>query len=58
MENRILVIDDDRELCGLLEEYTGCRGVCGGVGPYRAQGAEQGSQGNYALIVLDVSCPA
>ena len=36
---------------------SGCRGVCGGVGPYRPQGAEQASQGNYALIVLDVMLP-
>ncbi len=26
MENRILVIDDDRELCGLLEEYLVAEG--------------------------------
>ncbi|ACD93788.1 response regulator [Trichlorobacter lovleyi] len=57
MENRILVIDDDRELCGLLEEYLVAEGFAVESVHTGPQGAEQGSQGNYALIVLDVMLP-
>lgn len=57
MENRILVIDDDRELCGLLEEYLVAEGFAVESVHTGPQGAEQGSHGNYALIVLDVMLP-
>lgn len=57
MENRILVIDDDRELCGLLEEYLVAEGFAVESVHTGPQGAEQASQGNYALIVLDVMLP-
>lgn len=57
MENKILVIDDDRELCGLLEEYLVAEGFAVESVHTGPQGAEQASRGNYALIVLDVMLP-
>ncbi|QOX77443.1 response regulator transcription factor [Trichlorobacter lovleyi] len=57
MENKILVIDDDRELCGLLEEYLVAEGFAVESVHTGPQGAEQGARGNYALIVLDVMLP-
>ena len=57
MENRLLVIDDDRELCGLLEEYLVAEGFAVESVHTGPQGAEQASRGNYALIVLDVMLP-
>jgi DNA-binding response OmpR family regulator len=55
--SRILVIDDDRELCELLIDFLGREGfevetVYDGI-----HGAEQAIAGNYTLIVLDVMLP-
>jgi two-component system, OmpR family, response regulator CpxR len=57
MENRILVIDDDRELCSLLTEYLVEEGYAVEAVHTGLQGAEQGVQGGYALVVLDVMLP-
>ena len=54
---RVLVIDDDIELCNLVSRYLTHEGfqvecINGG-----ADGAEQALSGNYALVVLDVMMP-
>ena len=55
--NRILVIDDDIELCELLSDYLSSEG-------FKVQTVNQGDQGaaqalaeEYALVVLDVMLP-
>lgn len=56
-ENRILVIDDDAELCELLGEYLGQEGfVVESVGD-GAAGLERTLSGVHALVVLDVMLP-
>jgi two-component system, OmpR family, response regulator CpxR len=57
MATRILIVDDDVELCGLLRELLGAEGYevesvhRGGGAAARAAG------GSYALVVLDVMLP-
>jgi two-component system response regulator CpxR len=56
-ENRILVIDDDSELCELLAEYLGQEGfVVESVGE-GAAGLERALSGGHSLVVLDVMLP-
>lgn len=57
MENRILVIDDDQELCGLLTEYLAGEGFEVTAVHSGSEGADRGSRGEHALIVLDVMLP-
>ncbi len=57
MGNRILVIDDDRELCGLLGEYLATEGFCVDAVHDGLRGADQACEGQYALVVLDVMLP-
>lgn len=54
---RILIVDDDEELCGLLGEYLTSRGYlvrCEGDG---ARGLERAQQEAHSLMVLDVMLP-
>lgn len=57
MENRILVIDDDHELCSLLTEYLRDEGFEVAAVHSGSEGVESGSTGDHALIVLDVMLP-
>jgi two-component system, OmpR family, response regulator CpxR len=57
MENRILVIDDDRELCSLLMEYLADEGFEVEAVHSGTEGAELGAKGEHALLVLDVMLP-
>src|SRR5262250_2777057 len=54
---RILVIDDDAELCKLVARFLGAEGF--GVETVRTsvQGVERALSGDHALIVLDVMLP-
>jgi two-component system response regulator CpxR len=56
--DRILVIDDDVELCGLVAEYLQPEGFQ--VEPVHdgKQGLERALSGEYVLIVLDVMLPS
>jgi two-component system response regulator CpxR len=56
-ENRILVIDDDRELCELLAEYLGQEGFVVESVNEGATGLERALSGAHALVVLDVMLP-
>lgn len=57
MENRILVVDDDRDLCSLLQEYLADEGFDTEAVHTGVAGAEIGVQGGFSLIVLDVMLP-
>jgi two-component system response regulator CpxR len=56
-ENRILVIDDDTELCDLLGEYLGQEGFVVESVSDGAVGLERALSGTHALVVLDVMLP-
>ena len=54
---RVLIVDDDEELCAMVGEYLGKRGFvveCEGNG---ARGLERAQQENPALLILDVMLP-
>lgn len=57
MHNRILVIDDDRELCALLGEYLGAEGFVVEAVHSGIEGVEQATTQDYTLVVLDVMLP-
>jgi len=54
---RILVIDDDVELCKLITRYLTQEGVSIETVNAGAHGAEQALSGNHALVVLDIMMP-
>ena len=56
-ENRILVIDDDAELCELLGEYLGQEGFVVESVSDGAAGLERTLSAVHALVVLDVMLP-
>ena len=55
--NRILVIDDDIELCELLSDYLGSEGFAVQSVNRGEEGAAQALAEEYALVVLDVMLP-
>ena len=55
--NRILVIDDDIELCELLTDYLSGEGFSVETVNNGKQGAEQALANEYVLVVLDVMLP-
>ena len=55
--DRILIIDDDVELCELLSDYLTGEGFLLDLVHHGEQGAEQAVAGDYALIILDVMLP-
>lgn len=57
MDNLILVIDDDRELCSLLQEYLADEGFTVESVHDGLEGVERACAGQYALAVLDVMLP-
>ena len=54
---RILVIDDDAELCELLGEYLGQEGFAAEFVNEGAAGLERALTGEHSLVVLDVMLP-
>ena len=54
---KILLIDDDIELCELLNEFLSSEGFCVATVNDGAEGAAQALAGDYALVVLDVMLP-
>ncbi len=54
---RLLVIDDDLKLAGLLSEYLGGRGYAVEVAGDGAAGLARAARGDVDLIVLDVMMP-
>ena len=55
--NRILVIDDDIELCELLNDYLSGEGFAVETVNNGKQGAEQALAAEYVLVILDVMLP-
>lgn len=55
--NRILVIDDDIELCELLTDYLNSEGFEVQSVNHGEQGAQLATDGEYTLVVLDVMLP-
>lgn len=55
--NRILVIDDDLELCELLAEYLAPEGFEVEMVNDGEQGAERAVSGEHGLVILDVMLP-
>ena len=55
--NRILVIDDDTDLCELLAKYLQREGFEVEMEHNGEQGVERAMSGDYTLIVLDVMLP-
>jgi two-component system response regulator CpxR len=55
--DRILVIDDDVELCSLVSEYLEPEGFQVESAPDGTRGLEQALSGDHLLVVLDVMLP-
>jgi two-component system response regulator CpxR len=53
----ILVVDDDTELCALVQEYLAGEGFTAKSVHDGEKGLEQALTGDYALVVLDVMLP-
>jgi two-component system response regulator CpxR len=56
-QRRILVVDDDVELCELLSEYLGAEGFEVESMNDAGEGLERALSGEHALVVLDVMLP-
>ncbi|MEM9056609.1 MAG: response regulator transcription factor [Pseudomonadota bacterium] len=55
---RLLLVDDDVELCAMLDEYLTLEGFAVTVVHNGADGLEQARSGAFELVVLDVMLPA
>ena len=56
--NRVLLVDDDIELCAMLKEYLEAEGFVVALAHDGVQGAEQALSAAYDVVVLDVMLPA
>lgn len=54
----VLVVDDDRELCALLEEYLAGEGFAVESVHDGEEGLRRAAQGGWALVILDVMLPS
>ena len=54
---KLLIIDDDIELCELLTDYLGGEGFIIETVHHGEEGAEQALSDHYALVILDVMLP-
>src|SRR6201982_1102199 len=54
---RLLIVDDDPDLCHLVQRYLEAEGFVIAVVHSGAEGSHAGSSGTYDLIVLDVMLP-
>jgi two-component system, OmpR family, response regulator CpxR len=55
--DRVLIVDDDTELCELLRQYLATEGLTADAAHDGNRGVELVLAGNYALVVLDVMLP-
>ena len=55
--NRLLVVDDDSELCLLVTKYLEMEGFQVDTVNESEQGIRQALSGEYALIILDIMLP-
>ena len=54
---RLLIVDDDPDLCDLVQRYLEAEGFVISAVHSGAEGSHAGTTGNYDLIVLDVMLP-
>ena len=54
---RLLIVDDDRELCAMLAEYLGPEGFLAQTAATGHEALERLAQGGIDLVVLDVMLP-
>ena len=54
---RLLLIDDDSELRGLMTEFFGCNGIEVDTAPDGAQGLARALEDRHDLVLLDVMMP-
>ena len=57
MLDKILIIDDDAELCEMLSEYLRKEGFEVESVQHGARGLEKAREGNHQMVVLDVMLP-
>ena len=55
--NRVLIVDDDEELCDLVSEYLTVEGFTTSCVHDGESGLKQASSGDYDLTILDVMLP-
>jgi two-component system, OmpR family, response regulator CpxR len=55
--DRVLIVDDDIELCSLVQEYLSAEGFTAEAIHDGERGLEQALAGEHALVVLDVMLP-
>lgn len=56
-QERILIIDDDRELCSLLSDYLQPEGFLVDHTAKSKEGLQMATTGQYSLVILDVMLP-
>ncbi|RYG62909.1 response regulator transcription factor, partial [bacterium] len=56
-EPRLLLIDDDAELCDLISQYLGSRGFHLDIEESGEDGLKRAEGGSYDLLILDVMLP-
>jgi DNA-binding response OmpR family regulator len=57
MDNKLLLVDDDKELCGMLKDYLAQEGYTADTVYDGNSAVEQALNRNYCLIVLDIMLP-
>ncbi len=57
MQNRVLIIDDDQELCALLVEYLATQGFVADAVHDGARALEHLQSNHYDVLVLDIMLP-
>ena len=55
--DHVLIVDDDTELCGLVQEYLTAEGFSLKAVHDGESGLQQALTGEYTLVVLDVMLP-
>ena len=55
--NRLLIVDDNTELCALLAERLGADGFVLHAAHDGKEGLERAISGGYSLVILDVMLP-
>ena len=55
--NRVLIIEDDREIAEIERDYLSLDGLEADIAPDGVTGLEKAQTGNYALVLLDLMLP-
>ncbi len=57
MNNKILVIDDDKDICALIQKYAEQEGLYADAAYTGVAGLKKASENQYQLIVIDIMLP-